>query len=645
MILMAWMLAQAATAAPATTSASTLQAQFEQATAALTSEKWDEALAGFRAIEARPGVGARTRGVALLRQGFALGHLYRDEEARDAYRRGLALAPKSDASLADDRLEALIELGGLDRRYYDYSAARREFEEALALATDPATKLRVLRGLAAVTMFDDVQAARRMVDEALAIAAATKVTPQVDAAVHDMRGRVLLNQGDAVAALADLQIAIKDLGGLTVRTDLQDATVRSDAALAALKAKDMDRAREYLAMSGEGRLPDGPFAAPADTDLPPCGGDLRPDDVAVIEFGIGDDGHVTFADPVYASRQGPVAVEFARAVSGWSWHQNDVKSIPLFFRAITRIELRCSMAVKRPSEVMLLEPALTAWLADHKVAVVGEQEKRNVALLRAGIEQRKGDKPLERLVYLYALAGNPTVDTKEAEKALEEASAIADAEHAPPAVRALIRIRLLQPDPSISPALFATRVSEGFRRLLAIPDLADDPLSGSVIRLQLAAPGWGAPPRDAVDLLQHVADDKRLDPHDPLRVGAMVRLASIQAQHGDLAAARQTYLKTGLNAQQCALVDAQPAMRRPGVGTADYPMDALNWGIGGWTEIEFDIQPDGRTVNRRPVMAYPPFVFGEPTTKAMEATRYTQSYRPDGTIGCSGAKQRFRYIS
>jgi outer membrane biosynthesis protein TonB len=124
----------------------------------------------------------------------------------------------------------------------------------------------------------------------------------------------------------------------------------------------------------------------------------------------------------------------------------------------------------------------------------------------------------------------------------------------------------------------------------------------------------------------------------------MVRLASILARQGDIGSARQTYLKTGLNAQQCALVDVQPAMRRAGVGSSDYPVDAMIWGMGGWTQIEFDVQPDGRTINRRAVMSYPPFLFGESTVKAMEATRYTQTYRPDGAIGCSGAKQRFRYM-
>ena len=637
MMFVAWALAAA------TTPATGLQAQFEQASSALAAGKWDDALTAFRAIDAMPDISARTRSVVLLREGMALMHLHRDEDAITAFRKGFALVPKTDAALNDDRFDALIALGGLERGFYDYPAARHDFGEARALATDDTMKLKALLALAAVTMFDDVKAARAAVDEAAAIGAATKVTPAVDAAIKDMRGRVLLNQGDAAGALADLQVAIKDMGGLTERTDIQDAMVRSDAALAALKAKQNDRAREYLAMSGEGRLPDGPFAAPADTDVPPCGGDIRPDDVAVVEFGIGDDGMVTFANPVYASRQGPVAVEFAMAVSGWAWRQGDVKSIPPFFRAVTRVELRCSTAVERPGDAILLVPSFAAWLAEKRIGSPAPEEGRDPVALRAWLDRHKEAKPIERLPYLFELSQIPTVEDKERNAILDQAIAIVTDEHAPPAVQALLRLMPLTLDQWRGQSGLV-RYRAGLRALLDTPAIAEDVQAGNVVRLMLAAPARGQVPSDAVELLQQVVDDKRLDAHDPLRVGAMVRLASVQVQRGDLAAARQTYLGTGLDAQQCSLVDAQPSMRRSGVGSSDYPVDAVRWGIGGWTRIEFDVQPDGKTVNRRAVMSYPPFVFGDPTIKAMEATRYTQTYRPDGAVGCSGASQRFRYM-
>jgi hypothetical protein len=636
-MLVAWVLAQAA-AAPAATS---LQARFEQATAALVAEKWGEALSDFQAIDADRGIGPRTRSVVLLREATALWHLRRDDEARDAFRKGLDLAPKTDPALLDDRITALLTVGGIERGFYDYSAARRYFEEALTLADDPTTKLRALLALAAVTMFDDNAAALKMMDQAVALAATAKVTPEVDATIRDIRGEVRLNQGDATGALADLQVALKDLGGLTIKTDLNDVAVRSDLALAALKAKQNDKAREYLAMTGEGRLPEGPFAMPANTDVPSCGGNLRPDDVVVIEFGIGDDGFVAFAHPIYASRQGPMAVEFAKAVSGWSWRAADVKSIPPFYRALTRVELRCSTAAERPGDLMLLWPAFGQWFADHKLTGPDPKGSHDIAALRAAIDD-KSKRPIERIPYLYMLAISPATSSKEGEALLEQAAVLAEQEHAPVVVPAVLRIAALGME-QWSGHDGMTRYRSGLQALLARPEIAVDAQTSDVIRLLLAAPSRGGAPSDAGDLLTAVAEDKRLDAHDPLRVGAMVRLSSVQVQRGDLASARATYLRTGLDAQQCSLVDAQPVVRRAGVDSFDYPKEAVMWGIGGWTRIEFDVMPDGRTVNRRAVMSYPPFVFSDSTIKAMEATRFTQTYRPDGAIGCSGANMRFRY--
>jgi hypothetical protein len=65
--------------------------------------------------------------------------------------------------------------------------------------------------------------------------------------------------------------------------------------------------------------------------------------------------------------------------------------------------------------------------------------------------------------------------------------------------------------------------------------------------------------------------------------------------------------------------------------------------VSGWTRIEFDILPSGETANRRAVLSYPPFMFGDATVKAMAKTRYTQTYRPQGELGCGGASTQFRY--
>jgi hypothetical protein len=145
--------------------------------------------------------------------------------------------------------------------------------------------------------------------------------------------------------------------------------------------------------------------------------------------------------------------------------------------------------------------------------------------------------------------------------------------------------------------------------------------------------------------IERVASDSRLDAGDPLRVGALLRLASIQAKAGDLEAARKSYFSTGLSAQQCALVDARPALRGGGPGSNDFPRDAARWGISGWTRIEFDVLPDGRTTNRRPVVSYPPFTFSEAATDGMRSAVFTQSYRPQGGLGCGGAARSVNFVA
>jgi hypothetical protein len=240
------------------------------------------------------------------------------------------------------------------------------------------------------------------------------------------------------------------------------------------------------------------------------------------------------------------------------------------------------------------------------------------------------------------LASAPTTEANEARELFDQVAMLTEQEHAPVAVSTSLRIAALGKRLWFG-ARGAAEYREGLRALLAQPAVAADARTAGVIRLLLAAPQRGGAPRDAGELLAAVTEDGRLDPHDPLRVGALLRLSAVQVQHGDVAAARATYLRTGLSAQQCALVDVQPAVRRTGVGSNDYPVDAARWGIGGWTRVEFDVLPDGRTVNRRAIMSYPPFVFGDPTVKAMESARFTQSYRPEGEIGCSAASLRFRY--
>lgn len=646
MMFVAWALAGAV---PAPTARPTLQVQFEAASAALANEKWDEAVAGFEAIEARQSLSPRTRSVVLMRKGKALYRLHHDDAAKKALLEGLALAPTEDAAMREDRIDTLFALAGLERAEFDYVAARHHLEQSRALAAAPGDELGSLLSAAAITMFDDSAAALKFVDDAARIAQTHKVDAVVDAQIHETRGRVFLNQENVNGAVAEFQIALKDLGGLTEKTDLNDVRVRSDLALAYMLQKRPDKAHEYLEMTGEGRLPDGPFASAARTDLPPCAGNLQPSDSAVVEFGIADDGTVSFASPVYASRPGPLAVELARAVSHWSWRASEVAKIPLFYRAVTRVQVRCSLAAgERPEDLSLLLPDIATWLGARGAAQAAAAISADVqaATIRREIDaaEKANDKPAALIGWLIALAESPTVDFEERLKLYGRALGLAEAQHAPAALIAYLdlssaRIR------GWSNWRDNGRYRAEIRRVLLRPDISEDVRTTAILRLILGSPASGSGyVTDADKVLRLVIDEKRIDDRDPVKIGALIRLASFQAQQGQVAAAHDSFVKTGLSARQCSLVDAKPAIQKMGVTSNDYPTEMIRLGISGWTRIEFDVLPNGQTANRRAVISYPPLAFGDAAVKGMANARYTQTYRPQGELGCGGASVNFRFV-
>jgi hypothetical protein len=185
-----------------------------------------------------------------------------------------------------------------------------------------------------------------------------------------------------------------------------------------------------------------------------------------------------------------------------------------------------------------------------------------------------------------------------------------------------------------------THHRESLRALLAAPGTSADPLSAATIRLLIAQPILKTPPpADAESLLAAVIDEPRLPATHPLKVAAMLAQANVLAAAGDLVGARSAFNKTGLTAEQCAAVGLEPAMKRLGASSSDYPMAAVRLGFEGWVRTEYDIAPDGRTVAPRAVIAYPPFVFGDAATGIVRDIRYTSTFRPEGALACSGEQQ------
>lgn len=168
---------------------------------------------------------------------------------------------------------------------------------------------------------------------------------------------------------------------------------------------------------------------------------------------------------------------------------------------------------------------------------------------------------------------------------------------------------------------------------------AQDPDARTAIRMILAD-ATRAKPAKAIPYLQAVAADRELASTSALRPAALVQLASLEQARGDVAAAKAAFARSGLTADQCSLVDSPPALLRVG-GT--FPEEAMRWGFEGWTLIQFDIAAEGKVVNERTVLSYPPFVFSEAGAKTIAGARYAKSYRPDGGLGCGGSAQRVRF--
>jgi outer membrane biosynthesis protein TonB len=644
--MMAVAVATVQVAAPVTAQAPTTTVQQDFDAAAALDAKGDRpaALAAWEKLEARTKLGSRSRGIALIRKSAALFKLDRSDDAVTAARAGLALLPATDPTLAEDRWRAYYDLGIIAQNALDYAGASDAYASSEAAADTPSLKAASLLALAETRTFTDPAAA----DAALARVDALVKTAPADAKLKAMIARrhaiLSLNRGAYEPARVYAIDAVKQLGGLTFQTDSNDVSARSDAAIASLLAGKADEARRYMAMTGAGRLSKGEFDPAVQMDVPPCGGeaDLRPADMAVVEFTIGDDGVVRNVSPIYAAGGGAVALEFARAVRDWSWTPEQAKALPAFFRYNVRIEMRCSTLFERPSIGKFLDANMATWLESKGLLLPAEQRGADAVAVvsqRAALtaaEAKSGPNSLATLPPLYQLVNNAVIGREESNVFARRALAIAEKEGAPASAR-------LPLDISVRETASADSWKDGaFTRaatpLLSMPVYANDPKARSAILL-LIAERTSSRNRRAV-LLQQVADDKGLAANDPMRVGALIRLASLQQQAGDTAMARATFDRSGLAANQCAILDAPPRFLSAG---GVFPNEAQAWGFEGWTKTQFDVDANGRVLNQRAVLSYPPFVFTKAGVQTVAGARWSKTFRPDGGVGCGGLSQNVRF--
>lgn len=651
---------------PGVAGAASLQDEFNAAQAAIEQRDFAKAAAGFEAVLAKlPKTDPKDHTLAQIRSrlGSARLALLDYEGAAEALE--LALPGLTGAANTEERRTTLYELSRAHEALLDYTAARRilaalvsEAEAEKAADADTLALYRV--ALARVSLFDEPDLARRQLDLALPVVeAGLDKKSNILAEVYTLRGRADLMAGKHKEAFGWHTKALEAAGGLGRKVTLTDLRIRGDLALVSKLLGNDHNVRRYLAYTGAGRMGDANPLKGADMPLPACGAatGLDPNDAAVVEFAIGDDGRVVFAQPIYATRTGPVALEFARAVTGWSWVPEELTEKSKFWRSSVRLELRCTKEVERANALSGLQSAFDDWLVARQIpaavieAAEGSSAAQATALWRKALAEREatvGKDDLSLLPLLVHLGISPAVLDKEAKELLTRAEAIAVAFDAPVLVRTLVKGLNIRRSNGLWGRKWWAVKRDGFAQLLAeleAGNAAAGP-AGAWVRTELAIAHEALGNHKDARQLYHAVigmPQSDLSQSDPVRQLAVVRLASLEAGDKKFDEADKLLQSAGLNPEQCELVDVKPVARRAHIASTSFPQEAINWGFEGWVKVSYDIDTEGKVVEPRTVIAYPPFVFGPATVDAVKKFEYQPIYRAGNSIGCTGYEQGVNY--
>jgi tetratricopeptide (TPR) repeat protein len=630
----------------------TVQQSFDAASTLDDASDYKGALAAYRALEARlvaSGKNLNSLALVRLRIGIVFLSLQQFDDAATSLRTGLAALPADNANFAEDRRRAQIRLAQLLERQLDYGGAAQLYSAAQTGTPSKVDMVMIDSGVARTMLFSAPDAALRHVDSALA-----NSDPQdkpLVASMLTLRGRVLMNMKRFPEAKADLLKSMNMLGGLTRRVDYRDLQARSDLAIASMLNGNLDDARKYLAYTGAGHF--DVSLTGADMEPPTCGGtpNIAPDDMAIVDFSISADGTVAAAQTIYASNPAS-ALAFAQAARGWSWTPDKLAKIPALFRASTRVELRCTKSISTLDVGRLLDAPVAAWMSQKGLKPFEPGARSYAAWIdpaRAELLARRkvsGSDGLEQLPVLFALLANPIASGLELNDALSTVDRVSKSNKAPPAVIGAIALANLSYGP-----LTINDYAKWRRQRLTIldtalsdPFLANDPPTASVLLLAKADISRSLKEDvTARQALDRIIGFVGIANNDPVKVAALVRIASINAASGNMEAAREAFLKTGLSESQCALADAKPVQTGGTISDSDFPAEAMQWGFSGFAVTEFDIDSGGKPIGIRTTVAYPPLIFGPATNKGAARFRYQQSFRPNGALGCTGNRQRVSY--
>jgi len=622
--------------------AETAQILYNQAQAAFDRKDWNGAIPGFVAV--LPANGAVPAPLALVsaRLASALLHVGRFGEARIAADRALAALP-ADATSA--RAETLDIAGDAARYTSDYGAAAVYYRQAQAGATtlhDANKALAVRLKLAQTLMTVDPKAVGADVEGLLRDPAFLALLDlRQTAIIEDLRARAAMNAGDLDTAEIWIERAIAHTGPLTENVRMDDVLIRNDAGILYALKSDSKKARRYIAFSGAGHLDSLDWIGRFQGQLPLCapGGGIEPSDSVILRFAIGADGQLEGIQPLYASRPGTLGETFARAASEWHWDPNLVAKVEPFWRNALVLQMRC---VSRPAPDRLNARTyddIGRWLSNKGVPVSGRWETGFVA---AGDTRLAHDDlaAVPPLIGRYLYGDSEAIDLR-----LQH---IFDANAAPPsAYAALVQLR-------------ADRIARSDAPYVAYQGTLAHQLGGSVPAFERAHPGdpsvqwlkleWALALESsrnfaaALPILDAVlaSPTSVLPERDPVRSTAMLHQAMLIGKAGQSTLNNGLLADSGLSPEQCAMFDTHP-IRTNGMMVNPFPNAALEWGFEGYVQEAFDIDDEGRTVNVRTVLAYPPYIFGPSTEHAIATMHYLPPKIGERSVGCTAQVQSVSY--
>jgi tetratricopeptide (TPR) repeat protein len=318
------------------------QALYNDAQTAFDNSDWDKAIAGFSAVLAGPPIGGRPEAVIRSRLAEALFDKGRLQESETQARKAIA---ELDASGPDaDLAYAYLTLGDALQADLSYEDAIDAYKNAQAFAAGPDaadTATAAALGIIKSAMVTHPDLAASTADAIIADDAFRSRSSNFRAQVLTLRARAELNRGDPKGARTFVDRALGLVGPMGPRLNLFQVAVRGDAALIYATLHDDDQTRQLLAYTGAGHFQSELWSHSIGVKAPGCTTTISPEDTAVVEFAIADDGRTVAAAPVYASRPGPMGVAFAKTVLAWRWQPEAVAKVDGFWRAGVRVQLRC----------------------------------------------------------------------------------------------------------------------------------------------------------------------------------------------------------------------------------------------------------------------------------------------------------------